>query len=376
MPKRVNFISIQQSAGTFAKGYRALPLRTGYEQIVAHRTDDLFAYTAKARGEVVSVTPRAITVRYENGEEVSVELGRRYGVAAGETFPHEVVTPLRVGDKVDSGDIVSYNSHYFELDRLNPKQVLWKAGVLVKTAIMESTDTLEDSSAISERAAQLLETQLTKVRDIIVKFDQTIHNLVEPGAEVDVESILCTIEDAVTAKNNLFDEVSLDTLRLITANTPKAKFRGRVEKVEVFYHGELDEMSPSLQDLASESDRNRKRRARELKIPYTSGRVDGSMRVDGRNLPLEHAVIRVYITGPMAAGVGDKGVFGNQMKTIFGRVMSGINRTESGEDIDAIFGYTSISDRIVLSPEIIGTTITLLKVMSKRVVDVYRGKKQ
>lgn len=373
-PKRVNFVSIQQSAGTFARGYQATPLRTGYEQIVAHRTDDLYAYTAKGKGTITAMSGKAITVSYEDGTSKSIELGRRFGVAAGTTYPHEVVTSLKVGDTVEEGDIVSYNSHYFQPDILNPKQVLWKAGLLVKTAIMESVDTLEDSSAISERAAKLLETDITKVRDLIVPFDQTVHNLVQPGAEVDVESILCTIEDAVTAQNNLFDADSLDTLRLLAANTPKAKFKGKVEKIEVFYHGELDDMSVSLQELAMESDRNRKRYSREMKTAYTSGQVDDSMRVDARNLPFEHVVIRVYITGPMAAGVGDKGVFANQMKTIFGRVMAGTNRTESGEDIDAIFGYQSISDRIVMSPEIIGTTNTLLKVMSKRVADVYRGK--
>lgn len=373
-PKRVNFISIQQSAGTFARGYEPTPLRTGYEQIVAHRADDLYAYTAKGKGKVTAMSGKAVTITYEDGSSKSVELGRRFGVAAGTTYPHEVVCPLKVGDEVNEGDIVSYNSHYFQPDPLNPKQVLWKAGLLVKTAVMESVDTLEDSSAISERAAKLLETDITKVRDLIVPFDQTVHNLVQPGAEVDVESILCTIEDAVTAQNNLFDIDSLDTLRLLAANTPKAKFKGKVEKIEVFYHGELDDMSESLQELATESDRNRKRLSREMKTTYTSGQVDDSMRVDARNLPFEHVVIRVYITGPMAAGVGDKGVFANQMKTIFGRVMAGVNRTESGEDIDAIFGYQSISDRIVMSPEIIGTTNTLLKVMSKRVADVYRGK--
>ena len=370
----MNFVSIQQSAGTFARGYVPTPLRTGYEQIVAHRTDDLYAYTAKGKGVVTAMSGKSVLVTYEDGTTRSVELGRRFGVAAGTTYPHTLVSPLKVGDKFDQGDVIAYNTHFFQQDFLNPKQVLWKAGVLVKTAIMESVDTLEDSSVISERAARLLETDLTKVRDIVVKFDQVIHNLVQPGAEVDVESILCTIEDAVTARNDLFDSDSLDTLRLLAANTPKAKFKGKVEKVEVFYHGEMDDMSPSLQELAMESDRNRKRLSREMKTTYTSGQVDDSMRVDARNLPFEQVVIRVYITGPMAAGVGDKGVFANQLKTIFGRIMAGTNRTESGEDIDAIFGYESISDRIVLSPEIIGTTNTLLKVMSKRVAEVYRGK--
>ncbi len=62
------------------------------------------------------------------------------------------------------------------------------------------------------------------------------------------------------------------------------------------------------------------------------------------------------------------------MKTIFGRIFSGVNETESGVPIDGIFGYLSISNRIVRSPEIMGTTNTLLKVLSKKAAEVYFGK--
>jgi hypothetical protein len=373
-PKRVNFISIQQSAGTFAKGYVPSPLRTGYEQILAHRTDDLYAYTAKKPGKITRLTAQAITVTHEDGSVKTIELGRRFGVAAGTILPHAVETRLKVGDEVKLGDIVAYNRNYFQIDPLNPKQVVWKAGVLVKTAIMESTDTLEDSSAISEEVAGLMETQITKIRDVQVAFDQSVRNLLPVGTPVEVESILCTIEDAVTAQSNLLDSDSLDTLRLISANTPRAKVKGVIEKIEVFYNGDIDELSPSLQELAQASDRERKRTARELGKTYTPGRVDDSLRVDGNPLPPDNLVVRMYITSDMSAGVGDKGVFGNQLKTIHGRVMSGKNETESGQPIGAIFGYQSISDRIVYSPEIIGTTNTLLKIISKRMVAAYYGK--
>lgn len=66
-------------------------------------------------------------------------------------------------------------------------------------------------------------------------------------------------------------------------------------------------------------------------------------------------------------------MFGSQLKTVFARVMSGVNTTEDGEELDATFGYTSISNRITLSPEIMGTTNTLLRVLSKRVAAVYKG---
>ena len=100
------------------------------------------------------------------------------------------------------------------------------------------------------------------------------------------------------------------------------------------------------------------------------------MRIDKDPLDVDTAAIRVYITGDVGAGIGDKGVFGNQMKTVFAHVMSGVNQTESGEDLDALFGYVSISNRIVLSPEIMGTTNTLLRIMSKKVAERYFSKKR
>jgi hypothetical protein len=371
--KRVNFISIQQSSGMSAVGYRAQPIRTGYEQIVAHRVDDLFAYTAKDFGEITAVSPKAVTVTYSNGSSRSVEIGRRFGIAAGVTMPHELVTTLKVGDKVKPGEIIAHNTLYFELDALNPKQAIWKAGTLLKTAIMECADTLEDSSVLSERAAALIGTTVTKLREIVVKFDQSIRGIVAVGDKLDIESILCTIEDPVTANTGLFDASSLDTLRLLAAFTPRSKYHGVVEKIEVFYNGETDDMSESLRELASASDRNRRALAKALNKTYTSGSVDRNMHVDSHPLDMDTAVVKVYITSVESAGVGDKGVFANQMKTIFGRVMSGVNTTESGTVIDAIFGYESISARIVLSPLLIGTTNTLLKLISKRVSDTYFG---
>jgi hypothetical protein len=83
--------------------------------------------------------------------------------------------------------------------------------------------------------------------------------------------------------------------------------------------------------------------------------------------------IQIYITADVPAGVGDKGVFANQMKTVFGKVMEQELKTESGTVIDCVFGYKSVYDRIVNSPAIIGTTTTLLDVIAKRAVAAYKS---
>lgn len=61
------------------------------------------------------------------------------------------------------------------------------------------------------------------------------------------------------------------------------------------------------------------------------------------------------------------------MKSVTGSILEKDYVTESGEVIDAIFGAKSLFDRIVVSPFIIGTTSTLLKILSKKAVSIYRG---
>jgi hypothetical protein len=68
-----------------------------------------------------------------------------------------------------------------------------------------------------------------------------------------------------------------------------------------------------------------------------------------------------------------KGVFANQLKTVFGRVMPVAPKTQSGVEIDAIFGAESVDARIVRSPFIIGTTTTLLNVIAKKAVEAYNS---
>lgn len=374
-PKRVNFVGIQHGHGIACKGYRAAALRTGYEGVIAHRTSDLYASTAKQDGRVVSVDKHGLIVEFADGSKKGIELGRRYGAAEGLTIPHEVISELKEGDEFKAGDVLAYNPGFFKRDVLNPKNVIWKVGLLVRTVLLESTQTLEDSSSISKRVAEQLTTSITKQRTIVVNFDQSIHKLVKPGQAVGSEDILCIIEDALTRDNALFDQESLDTLKVLSAHAPQAKFKGVVERIEVYYHGDVEDMSPSLQAIVEASDRDLVRRAKSAGKKAFTGQVDEGYRVEGNPLALDTAAIQIYLTAEVPAGVGDKGVFANQMKTVIGKVIENDWKTESGQVIDAVFGAKSIADRIVTSPYVIGTTTSLLEVIGKKAVAIYRGKK-
>lgn len=364
--KRVNFINIQQSHVVATLGYEASPLRTGYENAIAHRTDPLFSVTTKGKGKVTQVTEEVLVIQYDDPKlpEDRIKIGRDYGIVTGTTVPHDIMTDLKVGDRVDLDDVVAWNTGFYERDFLQPRQVVWKAGVIVRTALMELPITHEDSSTLSEALAQRITMNTSEVRELSLTFKQQIRNLVTVGQELSAEDILCIIVDDIGG-NDLFDDQTTTNLSLLSRNSPRAKYDGKVGKIEVFYRGELEDASSTVRTLISQADRERVRKAKALGQEPLTGEIE--------DLDIDTVLIRIYIDGQNGAADGDKVVFGNQMKSVVGQVMRGRNESLDGKPIDAIFGFTSIANRIVYSPFIMGTTIPLLRLITQRALKAYRG---
>ncbi len=371
--RRVGFTSIQNAQTIYADGYTVPPLRTGYERVMAQRVDSTYAIAAKDSGKVTNIDDEHIEVVYSNGDTESYELGKVFGKAAGETIPHYLITDHHIGDTFVKGEVLGYNKMFFERDVLDKKQVIYKSAVLATVALVQTYDTFEDSSAISENLASLLKTRVTKPRTIKVKFDQQIRGLVEVNAITDIESILCTIEDQTSGNNDIFNERTLATLRLLANKTPRAKYVGEVEKIEIFYNGDIDQMSTSLATLAKTYNKRRKDYCEKMGIPEFTNSVEVGTRIQGQPMEPDTMIIVIYITEVVLMAQADKLVFANQLKSTISRVMIGTNTTESGTPIDALFGYQGINNRIVPSALLMGTSNTLLKFLGNKAVKAYRG---
>ena len=303
--KRVNFVNIQQQHAIAAVGYHQPMIRTGYETVVAQRASEIFAVTAKQPGVVRKITSVGVIVDYADGSTGGYSIGRAFGNAQGLTVAHEIITPLVEGEHFELGAAIVYNTGFFEPDFFNPKQLVWKNSLNAKTVLWESTQTHEDSSVISAKLSEKLSTKVTKVKTIVVNFDQAISDLVKVGDYVTADTVLCIIEDAVTANSNLFNEQSRHTLRAISAQAPKAHVKGKVEKIEVFYNGDKEEMSETLLTITNQADKLLKQRAASVAKEYYSGKVDGGFRIENNGLTLDQLAIRIYITSDVGAGLGD-----------------------------------------------------------------------
>ena len=371
--KRAGFISIQNSATTFCDSYTPMPVRTGAERVVGSRTGSMFSITAKADCTVTKITPEVITVTYKDGTTASYQLGRRYGIISAKDIPHDIITDSKVGDKLSVGQSICYNKNYFQSDPLNPKQTVFKMALNARVAMIEGSDGYEDSSALSTEFANKMSTGITHIRDIIISKDQGISGMVNIGDAVVGDTILCTIHNE-QSESTLFDEEALKSLSILGALNPKAKYQGKVERIECLYVPEVDTMTESLQEIVGQSDRRIYKLQTALGEPRMSGVVPAGYRIKGSTLAADSIAIRIYITEGVTMGVGDKLVVSNQLKSTVGRIWDDATVSEDGQPIDLFFSYQSVDNRIVGSPEIIGTTATILIELGKRALAVYNTK--
>ena len=136
--------------------------------------------------------------------------------------------------------------------------------------------------------------------------------------------------------------------------------------------GDKENMSESVKKVVDAGDR---RRAKEVTSTANgmakTGRIERDTYVLGSKVESGQVAIEIFIDEDLGVGIGDKGVIASQLKTVFGGIMTGTNQTLEGDSIDAIFGWRSVMDRIVLSAEIMGIVNSVLKEISKQAAEKY-----
>jgi len=360
-PKRVSFVNVQMSHVLACEGYKVLPATTGADVVIAHRTSKRFAFPAEKNGVVEHVDGKSMRVRYEDGTVDSVQLGTTYGRSSGLVLPHQMVPyGLKAGDTFVKGRILAYHPGFFEPAVGVPGQVAWKSGICARVGFMEAPYTLEDSCAIDDDMAEDLATSITEPKIIMTTAEKVVKNLADVGDHVNMDTILCVLEDASYASSDFFDEPTADQLAAMQAQSPRAGHHGVIEKIEVFYNCELDDMSESLAELANRCDRENLKLARNMGEPPITGKVGQGFRIQGNGLMPGEVAIVVYITHRVGTDIGDKLVYCNQLKSVIGERLVGVNETESGERLNSIFGWLSVMDRIVNSVVYIGIVNTIV----------------
>lgn len=287
--------------------YNSVPnrLQTGMERTIAYRTDSNWTKVASKPGTVKTLTKEGMVVEYDDKTVETINIGRSFGTWSGTTIPHELKANVVVGTKFDKDDILAYNSHYFQKDTIDPKQVIFKRGMTCNLMLFEGRETLEDASSISANFSRKMGTGVTEKRHVKVAFDNEIELLVKEGDKVTPETILCNLRPPMSGYGSRYDDEARKALDVLSTEQPKASHLGVIERIEVLYTGEIDHMSPSLQEIVSKSDAALYRRNKALNIPVTSAQVDPTYRIDNVDIGKNQVVLRYYITENVGMSIGD-----------------------------------------------------------------------
>ena len=325
------------------------------------------------------VLVKLIPTTHNPKDEVDVfKFGTKFTSAAGTYVKQSVVCNVSVGDKIHRGDVLAYNSGFFELDPFDPNQVTWKHGVMSNIALMESNDTIEDSNAMSADFSRRMETSSSHLRMLQISAKTIIRDVKPIGSVVQTTDLLCTLEDAdIASLSDSDNSAMLDLLTSLNRKSPRAQYHGEIAEIDVLYVCPLSEMHPSVAALVNQINIRKSALAKAAAATHKtadyalSSQVNVGTKYHGIEFEEDTVLFMFYISEIIEHGTGDKLVIANQMKSITATIIEQPIYTETGYPVDMIFSARSVNNRIVTSPTTTGFANRVLAHLEDVVTELY-----
>jgi len=362
-------------------------IRTGFEEVIAHRTNPPFAYAAEDDGKVEKIDEQALiaTVFYPKlKKRVAVKFGEEYtNNGGGGFYCTQIITlnNLKEGDTFKRGDVIVYNSQFFSPDPYS-KQVTWNIGVLTNTVLIDANSTLDDSSIISNKLAEELEINPVFVKDVTLKKTTTIHKFADVGTKItSVDPLM--VFDQSEMSDDMFgklDDEAIKLLEKLNKKSSRSGHNGIVVKIDVFYKYNITDVSKSLQtliNLVNKRKQNVKNAAEgTVNVSDFQGatNIKRSDRIGGTDLDEETVIIRFYIKDSSKMSGGDKIEFDSSLKSVCTSVEEPWDVEDGSVQCDAWFSSIGINNRIIISPMITGIGNRCLESIEQKILDMYFGK--
>ena len=381
--KRANFINIQMSQFTPTEHSEPSRVRTGFEKVMAHRTQPPFAYPAEQDGKILEVDAEAglAKIQYSDGGLYVVTYGNEYSRNGGGGFYVEqrvVLNNFKTGDRFKRGDIIAYNRDFFTADVFS-KQVIANLGHHINTVVIEGADTMEDSSAISKVGSKGLTSHPVQARILVITPETNIHSIATVGTKVEGKDPLMIFDESpIPSSMADADEDTMNALKKLNRSLPKAKYAGEVVKIESFYKDELTSMTPSLAKVIKTTSKSKKDIAE-----FAKGTEDTDMYIQpgkttatkakGVYMDDDTVVLVFYIRQTLLMEGGDKDVFSSSLKSVASKVLSEDLAVEDGSVVvNAKLSGMTIHNRIVESPAIQGIGNRMMEEAERQLLEMWR----
>lgn len=397
-PNRVAFSSAQWKHTMPIVGGGDPPfIGSGYEKTMAYDVGDTYCIKAKKDCTVQSINEelKIVTVVNKDGTKESYRYDTDYVKNGNINLENNFELNVKVGQKLEENDIIAYSKEFFTKTPGN--ELTFTMGRMCKVALMDDYFTEEDSSLVTEHLSKKMASSITHKKSISISGKSNIIRMVSLGdhikegeplllfedeqdedvSNVDVQAILDMLGDA--------DETAIEKMRY---HAPKANASGHISKIELYWTGDQEDMSPSVKKLVNNYIKYKKEKMKYeeeqtgVKNKKAEYEIKKSVPVYGKLSGIDvdennGLIIEIYITHELPYGPGDKLSFYPAIKSVTPQVVPEelCPYSETGK-IDAVLGLISMSARQVNSPYFLGSLGKILHDMSKKISAEYLGKKE
>ena len=395
-PNRVAFSSAQWKHTMPIVGGGDPPfVGSGYEKTMIYDIGDTYSVKTKQDCTVKDINEdlKIITVTNKDGTTETYRYNTDYLKNGNIELENNFELNVKVGQKLKANDVLAYSKEFFT--KTPGGELTFTMGRMCKVALMDDYFTEEDSSLVTEHLSKKMASSITHKKVISISGKSNIVKMVSLGdhvkegdpimlfedekdedvSNVDIQEILSMLGDA--------DEKAIEKMKY---HAPKANGSGEITKIEVYWTGDQEDMSPSVKKLVNnyikfkkekikyeEEETGKKNSKYELELKKSVpvyGKLNG-VDIDEHN----GIIIEIYITHILPYGPGDKLSFFPAIKSVTPQVVPETlcPYSETGK-LDAVLGLISMSARQVNSPYFLGSLGKILLDMSKRISAEYLGK--
>lgn len=366
--KRTIFLRIQGNSIAPTIGNALMPIRTPVDLVIAHQCGDVFTLPTLAAGKVTELTDKFIEITYKDGTVKRMGLGEKISTNSGHMYSRMIVTDRRKGYVFEKGEIIAWDSMYFERDIIYPTQVAAYVGDPTIMALRETDATYEDSTANSAEVASKSKVPVIHCRDLKAEYDNNLKLKIKVGDHVNRDDIIAYLTPAGVEITD--DETSID---YISMSSPKAESRGEIIRIECFYNGDYSEASDTVKAIINKTNRERKEESHYDSKVAPAGEVRTPTYIGTQFLSENSIVLRIYIRHEDVMSVGDKNSYATALKSIPGKIYSKPITTMKGTKIGGYFSGMGIFRRVITSAEGVMHGGTYLRQAGLNAAKLYRG---
>lgn len=264
-PMSVTHDDAQRTAMTYKQSQYTLPIKgaspvmigSKVESVIPYHLSDTFSKVAKKDGKIIEVKNGLYIIEYDDGTHDSFDINESVLRNASQGFylSAKLETNLKLGDRVKANQVVAWHDKFFTKNK-DDMSASMNIGTLCKLAVMPQPDQYEDSVPITQKMSEKLASEIVVSKTCSIPAHAKVKNIAKIGDTIKTGEPLCVYDlstgDAEVDKFiSGYSEALQEELLEATANTVKSKYSGEIVDIKMYSTVELEDLSPSLEEIVS-----------------------------------------------------------------------------------------------------------------------------